>query len=210
MHGGRFAGRGGGAGLRCGRRRRLPLPGCRRWPPRRAWRRSVPDSLWAPARSASPSAYDGSGQSAAAGGDRDLVPDLSRSQHGRTKNGRRSQVETSRRATASVQARMAARAGVAAFATVGRPADVAQLVEHITRNDGVPGSSPGVGLLSMNLAWLRLRHAADLDTDPVGVEDESSSWEVRRPAGPRAILAILEDVARVYAGGNAHARAARG
>ena len=28
------------------------------------------------------------------------------------------------------------------------PADVAQLVEHFTRNEGVPGSSPGVGFLS--------------------------------------------------------------
>jgi hypothetical protein len=28
----------------------------------------------------------------------------------------------------------------------GPPADVAQLVEHFTRNEGVPGSSPGVGL----------------------------------------------------------------
>ena len=27
-----------------------------------------------------------------------------------------------------------------------RTADVAQLVEHFTRNEGVPGSSPGVGL----------------------------------------------------------------
>jgi hypothetical protein len=27
----------------------------------------------------------------------------------------------------------------------GPPADVAQLVEHFTRNEGVPGSSPGVG-----------------------------------------------------------------
>ena len=26
-------------------------------------------------------------------------------------------------------------------------ADVAQLVEHFTRNEGVPGSSPGVGLV---------------------------------------------------------------
>ncbi len=25
------------------------------------------------------------------------------------------------------------------------PADVAQLVEHFTRNEGVPGSNPGVG-----------------------------------------------------------------
>src|SRR6266487_4390599 len=30
-------------------------------------------------------------------------------------------------------------------ATVGSTADVAQLVEHFTRNEGVPGSSPGVG-----------------------------------------------------------------
>src|SRR5439155_8760864 len=29
----------------------------------------------------------------------------------------------------------------------GCPADVAQLVEHFTRNEGVPGSSPGVGLV---------------------------------------------------------------
>jgi hypothetical protein len=29
-----------------------------------------------------------------------------------------------------------------------RPADVAQLVEHFTRNEGVPGSSPGVGFLN--------------------------------------------------------------
>jgi hypothetical protein len=28
------------------------------------------------------------------------------------------------------------------------PADVAQLVEHFTRNEGVPGSSPGVGFAS--------------------------------------------------------------
>ena len=31
-------------------------------------------------------------------------------------------------------------------ATLRHPADVAQLVEHFTRNEGVPGSSPGVGL----------------------------------------------------------------
>ena len=29
--------------------------------------------------------------------------------------------------------------------TMDRPADVAQLVEHFTRNEGVPGSNPGVG-----------------------------------------------------------------
>jgi glycosyltransferase involved in cell wall biosynthesis len=29
-----------------------------------------------------------------------------------------------------------------------RLADVAQLVEHFTRNEGVPGSSPGVGLVN--------------------------------------------------------------
>jgi hypothetical protein len=29
------------------------------------------------------------------------------------------------------------------------PADVAQLVEHFTRNEGVPGSSPGVGFLDL-------------------------------------------------------------
>ena len=32
------------------------------------------------------------------------------------------------------------------LARLGRRADVAQLVEHFTRNEGVPGSSPGVGL----------------------------------------------------------------
>ena len=29
--------------------------------------------------------------------------------------------------------------------SIGEDADVAQLVEHFTRNEGVPGSSPGVG-----------------------------------------------------------------
>ena len=29
---------------------------------------------------------------------------------------------------------------------MSHPADVAQLVEHFTRNEGVPGSNPGVGL----------------------------------------------------------------
>src|SRR3954466_7176227 len=32
-------------------------------------------------------------------------------------------------------------------------ADVAQLVEHFTRNEGVPGSSPGVGSSSQPVAW---------------------------------------------------------
>ena len=32
-----------------------------------------------------------------------------------------------------------------AVARLASPADVAQLVEHFTRNEGVPGSSPGVG-----------------------------------------------------------------
>ena len=31
-------------------------------------------------------------------------------------------------------------------------ADVAQLVEHFTRNEGVPGSSPGVGLTGTSAA----------------------------------------------------------
>jgi hypothetical protein len=34
-----------------------------------------------------------------------------------------------------------------------RPADVAQLVEHFTRNEGVPGSSPGVGSLALQELW---------------------------------------------------------
>src|SRR3954451_12231478 len=32
--------------------------------------------------------------------------------------------------------------------TLAGAADVAQLVEHFTRNEGVPGSSPGVGFAS--------------------------------------------------------------
>ena len=35
--------------------------------------------------------------------------------------------------------------GTSCGAAVRDPADVAQLVEHFTRNEGVPGSSPGVG-----------------------------------------------------------------
>jgi hypothetical protein len=33
-------------------------------------------------------------------------------------------------------------------ATLRGLADVAQLVEHFTRNEGVPGSSPGVGFVT--------------------------------------------------------------
>src|SRR4249920_1345073 len=36
-------------------------------------------------------------------------------------------------------------------------ADVAQLVEHFTRNEGVPGSSPGVGLKALQVGRTCLR-----------------------------------------------------
>jgi len=38
---------------------------------------------------------------------------------------------------------------LASASTIDAPADVAQLVEHFTRNEGVPGSSPGVGSFRM-------------------------------------------------------------
>ena len=40
------------------------------------------------------------------------------------------------------------------------PADVAQLVEHFTRNEGVPGSSPGVGLEKAS-KWPIIRDRVD-------------------------------------------------
>jgi hypothetical protein len=43
--------------------------------------------------------------------------------------------------------------GSKTWARLIRPADVAQLVEHFTRNEGVPGSSPGVG--SPKTRWKR-------------------------------------------------------
>jgi hypothetical protein len=41
-------------------------------------------------------------------------------------------------------------------------ADVAQLVEHFTRNEGVPGSSPGVGFLGVPRNALVVRHFSTL------------------------------------------------
>src|SRR5216684_3109275 len=45
-----------------------------------------------------------------------------------------------------------------------RPADVAQLVEHFTRNEGVPGSSPGVGFQPCPANWEPARTLADFAT----------------------------------------------
>ena len=47
-------------------------------------------------------------------------------------------------------------------------ADVAQLVEHFTRNEGVPGSSPGVGLVTNCLLKSRFRLSGDTDWECSG------------------------------------------
>ena len=58
---------------------------------------------------------------------------------------------------------------------VPAPADVAQLVEHFTRNEGVPGSSPGVGLGK----WPQIGHflvlAKRLSDRDVHADDRLSS-----------------------------------
>jgi hypothetical protein len=46
-------------------------------------------------------------------------------------------------------------------------ADVAQLVEHFTRNEGVPGSSPGVGLKALQIGQTLLRLIGSPTTSPL-------------------------------------------
>jgi hypothetical protein len=48
--------------------------------------------------------------------------------------------------------------------TIPANADVAQLVEHFTRNEGVPGSSPGVGSVDLQGFYEPLRLAPGLPT----------------------------------------------
>jgi nucleotide-binding universal stress UspA family protein len=56
------------------------------------------------------------------------------------------------------------------------PADVAQLVEHFTRNEGVPGSSPGVGSREAHVLHVVERDvlagedAVDLESDAAATE----------------------------------------
>jgi hypothetical protein len=58
------------------------------------------------------------------------------------------------RSTRILQPRAASnRAGNAESPEVPANADVAQLVEHFTRNEGVPGSSPGVGFCELAVNW---------------------------------------------------------
>src|SRR5439155_23353601 len=59
---------------------------------------------------------------------------------------------------------------------LGAPADVAQLVEHITRNDGVGGSSPPVGL-----AWSTVVPTGQFAADGAG----------RQQAGALTVVAWL-------------------
>jgi predicted RNase H-like HicB family nuclease len=57
-----------------------------------------------------------------------------------------------------------------------RPAGVAQLVEHFIRNEGVPGSSPGVGSgndLSGRLPLLAMSNALHLT---IRYEDAGDGW----------------------------------
>jgi hypothetical protein len=99
-------------------------------------------------------------------------------------------------------------ASSAASARIGRPrngysrrlADVAQLVEHFTRNEGVPGSSPGVGSrdLQGKSAWLAFSGRRSLGTHPCKFVFQGASVKnlilqaVFLPAGPERLLAVHE------------------
>src|SRR5918996_2621183 len=93
----------------------------------------------------------------------------------------------------------AARATANAWLHCSRRADVAQLVEHITRNDGVPGSSPGVGSretpayagVSVSLEATpaacvkRLRQVAERAAPRSAAGPRTGSHTRAPPAGPR-------------------------
>src|SRR4051812_5900323 len=73
-------------------------------------------------------------------------------------------------------------------------ADVAQLVEHFTRNEGVPGSSPGVG--SSELQAPRARTRLRVVYTPAVGRQRLQTTNVER----HACLAPLDDVAWVLCG----------
>ena len=65
-------------------------------------------------------------------------------------------------------------------------ADVAQLVEHFTRNEGVPGSSPGVGSPGERgmPAVVRIKRIADLPRGVPGAVEPSTTCRVREAVRP--------------------------
>jgi hypothetical protein len=80
------------------------------------------------------------------------------------------------------------------------PADVAQLVEHFTRNEGVPGSSPGVGFANslQTSAFSGLRSRRRRSTPPRWQRfgNRSSSTGYRRTPGPAMHLMLGAATAR--------------
>jgi hypothetical protein len=90
------------------------------------------------------------------------------------------------------------RAGAKARLSYERPADVAQLVEHFTRNEGVRGSNPRVGFnlglrLSKKEAPLPgLQSCCGQDLDRLGEPDARSLGQLRPIAF--TILGLVEFV----------------
>ena len=54
---------------------------------------------------------------------------------------------------------------------MGAVADIAQLVEHLIRNEGVLGSNPSIGTILKLLETIHMSHAAVLN----------SKWSQKRP-----------------------------
>jgi hypothetical protein len=77
-------------------------------------------------------------------------------------------------------------------------ADIAQLVEHFTRNEGVPGSSPGVGLPRRSHGEARMPtdpHPSVHAYDPVAEAEEVRRARLRRDAA----LAPSDRLAKIAA-----------
>jgi hypothetical protein len=74
---------------------------------------------------------------------------------------------------------------------MGLPADVAQLVEHFTRNEGVPGSSPGVG--SVNHAGFGVSRSRQGQVSQPNSQVPPSFWRVfEESPTQRAIQQVVE------------------
>src|SRR6478672_9537347 len=82
-------------------------------------------------------------------------------------------VRSSGRSRAASAARRAGYTGPASSL-----ADVAQLVEHFTRNEGVPGSSPGVGSVNQAVSGEAASRLVDLAPSPGPLRRR----ELHRPA----------------------------
>ena len=77
-------------------------------------------------------------------------------------------------------------------------ADVAQLVEHFTRNEGVPGSSPGVGLQRADASLPRREFSFVIDAQSTGSARGNAS--ARHPLGEDGPERVGRALVAVYSG----------